>query len=165
MRQYHEQTGMHYEKYRNHVYRVYFNCLLLDNRKEHEEKYAVAAVLHDIGIWTHHTIDYLQPSIHEARKYLEQAGKKEWAEEITMMILWHHKTTRYKGSFESTVETFRKADWIDVSLGLLSFGLKRQAIKENKKRFPNMGFHAFLAMQVIKNFFRHPFNPLPMFKK
>jgi hypothetical protein len=157
--------GADLAKYKNHVYRVFLNCLLLDTDKNNEEKYAIAAVLHDIGIWTNHTIDYLDPSIEQARIYLTETGREEWIEEIKLLIYWHHKTNPYKGEHIKTVETFRKADWIDVSLGLRTFGIDKQKIKQNRKNFPNRGFHFFLVRKIAKNFFSHPLNPLPMFKK
>ncbi|QHV97756.1 HD domain-containing protein [Spirosoma endbachense] len=157
--------GEDYEKYRNHVYRVFLNCLLIDNKKENEEKYAIATVFHDIGIWTNHTIDYLDPSVEQAKIYLAKMDKKDWINEISLMIYWHHKTTKYQGEFTETVENFRKADWIDVSLGLLTFGYDKQKIEANRKQLPNLGFHAFLIRATTKNFFRHPLNPLPMFRK
>lgn len=153
-----------YDKYRNHVCRVYLNCLLLDNDKNNERKYAIAAVFHDIGIWTNNTIDYLNPSIEQAMLYLTHIHKEDWKKEIELMIYWHHKTAAYKGEHETIVENFRKADWIDVSLGLLSFGAGRKSIKNNRKLLPNSGFHLFLLKKISKNFLRHPFNPLPMFK-
>lgn len=157
--------GADYDKYKNHVYRVFLNCLLVDGEKDNEEKYAIAAVFHDIGIWTNHTIDYLNPSIEQAKIYLIETGKQNWIDEITLMIYWHHKTSKYKGWHEEIAENFRKADWIDVSLGLLTFGFNKQKIKENRRKFPNLGFHLFLIKQITKNFFRHPLNPLPMFKR
>jgi HD superfamily phosphodiesterase len=69
-----------YEKYRNHVYRVFLFSILLDSDKSNEEKYAIAAVFHDIGIWTDGTIDYLNPSIAQANNYLRETGKEEWIE-------------------------------------------------------------------------------------
>lgn len=153
-----------YDKYRNHVYRVFLNCILLDDNKTNEERYAIAAVFHDIGIWTDHTIDYLNPSIEQLKDYLQRSNKQQWIDEISSMILWHHKTRRYRGSFSQTVETFRKADWIDVSLGLLSFGANRQKLKSNRQLLPNLGFHVFLVKQISKNFFKHPLHPLPMFR-
>ncbi|MBC7934076.1 MAG: HD domain-containing protein [Rhizobacter sp.] len=157
--------GSDYDKYKNHVYRVFLNCILLDKTKDNEELYAFAALFHDIGIWTNNTIDYLQPSIAEACKYLAENGKKDIIADITLMIYWHHKITRYSNRQLSIVEVFRKADWIDVSLGLIVFGLDQKQIKANRKIFPNLGFHLFLIKQIIKNLFQHPLNPLPMFKK
>lgn len=157
--------GADHDRYKNHAYRVFLNCLLIDSDKTNEEKYAIAAVFHDIGIWTDHTFDYLAPSVEQARIYLTETGKQDWTDEITQMINWHHKISRYKGPHHQTAETFRKADWIDVSLGLRTFGYDRQKIKENRKKLPNLGFHMFLTRETLKNLFRHPFNPLPMFKK
>lgn len=158
--------GVDYNKYKNHVYRVFLNCLLLDNKKDNEEKYAISAVFHDIGIWTNHTIDYLNPSIEQARIYLAASGKQEWVDEITSMIQWHHKISRYHGgAFQETIENFRKADWIDVSLGWLTFGVSRRKIRSNNHQLPNIGFHFFLIRKIIKNFFDHPLNPLPMFRR
>ncbi|MCF6404590.1 hypothetical protein L3C95_16965 [Chitinophaga filiformis] len=157
--------GKDFYRYRNHVYRVFLNCSLLDSSPENQEKYAYAVVFHDIGIWTNHTIDYLQPSIAVACEYLASNGKKDCITDITLMIYWHHKTSRYRGSSEEIVEVFRKADWIDVSLGILAFGVERDQIRMNRKRLPNLGFHFFLLKKLLRNLFVHPLNPLPMFRK
>lgn len=154
-----------YLKYRNHVCRVYLNCLLLDDNTMNEGKYAVAAVFHDIGIWTNNTIDYLDPSVKQALFFLDAAGKEDWKSEIELMITWHHKTTTYNGAHSVIVENFRKADWVDVSLGLFSFGADKKRIKNYRRLFPNTGFHLFLLKKIAANFLRHPLNPLPMFKK
>ena len=150
---------------KNHVYRVFLNCLIIDSKKNNEDKYAIATVFHDIGIWTNHTIDYLDPSIEQAKIYLTETGKQNWIEEISLMIYWHHKVSNYRGQHRETVGNFRKADWIDVSLGLLTFGFDKQKIKGNRRELPNRGFHIFLLKRIIENFIKHPLNPLPMFKR
>jgi len=73
--------------------------------------------------------------------------------------------SKYQGEHEEIVENFRKADWIDVSLGILTFKFDKKKINENRRRFPNSGFHMFLIKETIKNLFKHPLNPLPIFKK
>ena len=161
---YRPAIGVDYDKYKNHVYRVFLNCILIDHEGENVDKYAIAAAFHDIGIWTDRTIDYLYPSIDQMEFFLANNGKKEWINEITLMIYWHHKTGRYVGKYQQTVETFRKADWIDVSLGLITFGAERRQIRQTRKMLPNLGFHVFLLKKIFKNFFLHPLNPLPMFK-
>ncbi len=157
--------GSDYDKYRNHVHRVFSICVLMDKDKSNEEKYAIASVFHDIGIWTNHTFDYLQPSIEQSSIHLIKIGRQDWIEEITLMISCHHKLSKYRGKYETTVENFRKADWIDVSFGLISFGVDKKQITENKRTWPSLGFHRFLLKASLKNFLKHPFNPLPMFKK
>jgi hypothetical protein len=159
------EIGPDYDKYKNHVQRVFLICMLIDDDKSNQEKYAIASVFHDIGIWTNQTFDYLEPSIEQARIHLIKIGREDWLEEITLMISWHHKITMYRGNHEHIVENFRKADWIDVSFGLISFGVDKKKIKENIRKWPTLGFHRFLVKASLKEFFRHPFNPLPMIKK
>lgn len=157
--------GKDYHKYRNHVYRVFLNCLLEDPQQEQHEKYAIAAVFHDIGIWTDATVDYLQPSIQQLEEYLMQSKKEAWTDEITLMIYWHHKVTRYQGLYWRTVQNFRKADWIDVTFALGVWGAKRKYIRQYRRAFPNSGFHRFLLRRIVRHWFAHPLHPLPMFKK
>lgn len=154
-----------YNRYRNHVYRVFTNCLRLDPDPVMSDKYAIAAAFHDIGIWTHHTFDYLVPSAVEALHYLRDIQREEWKDEITSMIYWHHKLTSYQGSFKGTVEIFRKADWVDVTLGVIAFGTDRAQIRKSFKTYPALGFHWFLIKRAFYNFLVHPLNPLPMFRK
>jgi HD superfamily phosphodiesterase len=72
------------------VYRVVNLCLAIvgDSRAE-LEKIAVAAVFHDLGIWTNHTFDYIAPSVTLAREHLAALDllraqflpiKEEWGE-------------------------------------------------------------------------------------
>jgi hypothetical protein len=157
--------GPDHEKYSNHIHRVFDNCILIDHDHANHEKYAIAAVFHDIGIWTAHTIDYIDPSIIQAKIYLAESGKAHLTDEIIGMIYYHHKVRPYKGLFATTIETFRKADWIDVSLGLFTYGVPKKFVRQNRKAFPNRGFHFFLIKKITRNFFRHPLHPLPMFKK
>jgi hypothetical protein len=156
--------GADLEKYQNHVCRVVANCLAIDNSEENRNKYVIAGVFHDIGIWTDRTIDYLGPSENIATRYLHDSSQELLIPEIIAMIHWHHKTTSYNGEHSYTVNTFRKADWIDVSLGLLSFDSNPGIGPRYRKRFPNRGFHMFLLKQLAKNFLKHPLSPLPMFR-
>ncbi len=150
--------------YRNHIYRIFNYALLLDTNKNNTEKYAIAAVFHDIGIWTH-SFDYLKPSIALATEYLNKNNHQDWIEEVSLMIDNHHKMSVYKGKYEKTVEVFRISDLIDVSNGLKKFNIPKQDFSKIQKAFTNNGFHLFLAKQSLKWFIKHPFNPLPMFKR
>lgn len=62
--------------YRNHAYRVANRCIALTPRDpDTVHKVAIAAALHDMGIWTHKTFDCLPLSIELARTHLERLGK------------------------------------------------------------------------------------------
>ena len=151
--------------YRNHVYRVVNLCLAIagDGRVE-LEKLAVAAVFHDLGIWTNNTFDYIAPSVAIARKHLAARGMADWIPEIEAMIVDHHKVTPSRANPQLMVESFRRADWIDVSRGLRRFGVPRTFIAAVATTWPSAGFHRRLVQLTIDRFWRHPLNPLPMVK-
>jgi hypothetical protein len=104
------------------------------------QKVAIAAALHDIGIWTDRTFDYLEPSIAVASAYLSAAGKAAWTREISAMILEHHKISPFRADPHSLVEPFRRADWVDVSRGLITFGLPRRTRGAIFSMWPDLGF-------------------------
>src|SRR5512144_3122768 len=149
--------------YRNHVYRVVNLCLaLLGVSHVALEKIAVAAVFHDLGIWTNNTFDYIAPSVAIARRHLAARGMADWIPEIEAMIVDHHKVTSSRANPKSLVESFRRADWIDVSRGLRRFGLSRTFIAAVATTWPSAGFHQRLVQLTIDRFWKHPLTPLPM---
>lgn len=157
--------GADYDKYRNHVYRVFnYSWYLLDYESLHQEKLAIAAAFHDLGIWTHQTFDYLQPSIEVMRGHLNRNGLEHLSQELTAMITYHHKLTPYKGNDARVVEAFRKADQCDITLGVIAPGIPAALTRDLKKAFPYAGFHRFLTGKTLSNIGKNPLRPLPMFK-
>jgi hypothetical protein len=151
--------------YRNHVYRVVNLCLAIMGYSRVElEKIAVAAVFHDLGIWTNNTFDYIAPSVAIARQYLAAQGMADWIPQIEAMIVDHHKITSSRTNPQSLVESFRRADWIDVSRGVRRFGLPRTLIVAVGTTWPSAGFHRRLVQLPIDRFWKHPLTPLPMVK-
>ncbi|MFB2839196.1 hypothetical protein [Floridanema evergladense] len=157
--------GSQYEPYKNHVYRVINFCLMFHECSQEElEKITIAGSFHDLGIWSNNTVDYLPPSIELAKKYLEESDRTQWSTEIALMIDEHHKITEYADKKYPLVEVFRKADWVDVTMGLRAFDLPKNDVQEIIDKFPNLGFHANLMELTKAEFIRHPFNFLPMMK-
>ena len=78
------------------------------------------------------------------------------------MIEQHHKITSYHEN--ALVETFRHADWNDVTLGLLKFGLSSSEIRAVRDAFPNAGFHPFLLRCSGRECLSRPWNLLPMMR-
>ena len=166
--------------YRNHVYRVVNLCLaIVGDRPVELEKIAVAAVFHDLGIWTNNTFDYIAPSVAIAREHLAARGMEDWMPEIEAMIVDHHKvtssrpnphpSTNARGGLsgveaQSLAESFRRADWIDVTRGIRTFGLPRTFVAAVAATWPNAGFHRRLVELTIDRWWKHPLNPLPMVK-
>jgi len=165
-----EALSTDFEGYRNHAYRVANFCLALTSTSpamgatddaERVTKIVCASAFHDLGIWTDETFDYLEPSNRLATAYLAETGRSGWAAEISETILWHHKLTPYRGRCE-LVEPFRRADLIDVSHGLASFGLRRAFLREVFAHWPDARFHERLVRLFLGRLLRYPWNPLPM---
>jgi len=147
--------------YQNHVYRIVNLCVAFVGRGE-LEKIAVAAVFHDLGIWTNSTFDYIGPSVALAHDYLIARARQDWATDIEGMIANHHKITPSTAGPDSLVEAFRRADWIDVTRGLRRFGIPRPFLARLFATWPDAGFHGRLLTLTLDRFRSHPLTPLPM---
>ncbi|MDD3762363.1 MAG: hypothetical protein PHP86_03610 [Nevskiales bacterium] len=163
---YASQIGSDYQAYRHHCYRV-LNLTLLRYPQigpDEMRDLAVAVACHDVGIWTDHTLDYLEPSVRQALSLPDTPGAPLDRGRITDLIVWHHKVTPFRGAFAALVNAFRRADWYDVMLGLtghLSPDVRKRAIY---RCFPVAGFHIVLLRLIWRRLRSHPLSPLPMFR-
>ncbi|MGO8966229.1 hypothetical protein [Mycobacterium sp.] len=145
--------------YRNHVYRcINYHQLLLG--ASIPDFAALAWAAHDLGIWTARTFDYLTPSADLAARHAEEFGITE-IDRLQTLITEHHRLRR---SDDHVTETFRKADLVDVSHGLLRNRIERSAVQAVVTELPYRGFHAFLAKGLAGHAVRHPLRPLPMLR-
>jgi hypothetical protein len=151
--------------YRNHTYRVANLCLALrgDDRTQ-LDKIAITAAFHDIGIWTDGTFDYLEPSARRARDHLNGSERARYCDEVVETILQHHKLRKYRDNDSWIVEAFRRADLVDVSQGLIRFGLPRQFIRDLYDEWPSASFHKRLLQLGAARLRSHPMSPLPMLR-
>ena len=62
------------------------------------------------------------------------------------------------------VEPFRRADWVDVTRGVLTFGTPRTFIAELYAKWPDAGFHKRLLQLELGYLRKHPLNPVPVFR-
>jgi hypothetical protein len=162
--QYQSQLGKQYVAYRNHLYRLINSIQATTKLTEIElEKIAIAAAFHDLGLWTHHTLDYLDPSAQMATEYLISVDKKSWIDEVVAMIQDHHKIQASHHT-SRIVELFRQADWAEVTFGAVGLKVDKLVMQDIKKHFPNAGFHRFLLKRGAVWGLKHPLNPMPIFK-
>lgn len=156
--------GRDYRAYRHHVERVLALCTQLAGGALPDPlAFRVAAVYHDLGIWSDGTLDYLAPSRARAVAWLTENGHADKAVLVEDLIENHHRL-RPAASPNEPVEIFRRADWIDVTLGLCRFGLPRQFYRDLLGEFPDAGFHRRLLELGGKQALTKPTRPLPMFR-
>lgn len=158
--------GADHDRYVSHVLRVlhFSQALAPADFAAHEHGVVAAAAFHDLGLWSHVTLDYLEPS---ARLCLEDTASPDGAGEqalITALIQNHHKLLPYRGPDRELVEAFRKADLADLSLGLMRGGIGRRLVRAVRQRLPGLGFHRMLGRRFAGWAARHPTRPAPMLK-
>jgi hypothetical protein len=145
--------------YRNHVYRgINYHQLLLGAPLP--DFAALAWAAHDLGIWTAGTFDYLTPSADLAAQHADEFGIAD-IDRLQTLITEHHRLRR---TDDPVTETFRRADLVDVSHGLLRNTIGRSDVQAIVAALPYRGFHAFLAKGLAGHAARHPSRPLPMMR-
>jgi hypothetical protein len=125
-----------YDAYKAHVYRVVnFARALAPSAPDSDDKLAVAAAFHDLAAFD--TLDYLAPSIVAQDAWLKQTGRDAWSDELALIVAEHHRMSRYGADrpHAALVEAVRRADLIDVSQGLIKFGLPASYVKEVRASF------------------------------
>lgn len=158
--------GRDHHPYRHHAYRVAnLHWCLLPGTAQDLYVLSVAAACHDLGIWTEGTFDYLAPSQAVARDYLIAEQQADLVPVVLAMIENHHRIGAVPDNVDPRVEAFRRADWIDVSLGLRRFDIRREDFRKIVRRFPRLGFHLRLVQFSLRHGLRHPLRPLPMLRR
>lgn len=125
-----------YDAYKAHVYRVVnFARALTPDAPESDDKLAIAAAFHDLAAFD--TLDYLVPSIEAQDAWLQETGRGNWSDELALIVAEHHRLSRYGPDrpHAPLVEAFRRADLVDVSQGLIRFGIPSSYVKEVRAAF------------------------------
>jgi hypothetical protein len=153
-----------FEGYRNHAHRVQnFARAISSPSAEEEEKLAIAAAFHDLYVFD--GLDYLEPSIEDAARYLRETGREAWEREVALTIAYHHRFRRYRGPHAALVEPFRRADWNDFTFGLVRGGIPRAVRKAADAEFPVGDFVPKAVAKIARGWvWHHPLRPAPPFR-
>jgi hypothetical protein len=125
-----------YDAYKAHVYRVVnFARALTPDASDRDDKLAIAVAFHDLAAFD--TLDYLVPSIAAQDAWLQRTGRESWSDELALIVAEHHRLSRYGSNrpHAPLVETVRRADLVDVSQGLIRFGIPSSYVKEVRATF------------------------------
>ena len=161
---YRARIGEDWDGYRNHVLRVLNFCRALSGEHALPDTLVVAAAFHDLGIWSDGTFDYLEPSAAHAASWLHSHGRHGEVDAVQEVIRMHHKLRACDGAHAAQAEPFRRADLVDVSLGLVRFGLTREYVARVQRALPDCGFHWRLVRLAGRQCLKTPLSPLPMLR-
>jgi hypothetical protein len=114
------------------------------------EVLTAAAILHDIGLYPGvATADaYVADGAALARRLLAGNGWTPTRIELCAEAVDRHHELRRQRSRGVEVEALRLADLVDVSGGLLRFGLDREWLRELRRSVPARGLGGELAREV-----------------
>ncbi|MFK7968744.1 MAG: HD domain-containing protein [Bacteroidia bacterium] len=160
LNQHHEALGLDLLAYSGHCYRVLNYMRFLGMDEDDLDLALVALPFHDLAVWTEKSMDYLEPSFLLAKSYVEEKELDLDINHLRIIILGHHKTSKIDQS--PVAELLRKADLIDLSKGMIRFGLSKAKIAEVKSAMPYYGFQSIIMRKVIVHAIKHPFKPFPM---
>ncbi|MVU81690.1 hypothetical protein GPX89_31185 [Nocardia sp. ET3-3] len=157
---YRDQLGPQLPAYRHHVLRGlnYQRDLLGANTVP--DTAALAWAVHDLGVWTANTFDYLEPSAALAAEFTGEFGITD-LDTVQRLVMDHH---RLRPVDDPLIETFRRADRTDASRGLIRGGVSRAMIRATVDALPYAGFHSILLRRGTSHALAHPTNPLPMLR-
>jgi hypothetical protein len=102
---------------------------------DRDDKLAIAAAFHDLAAFE--TLDYLVPSIQAQDVWLQQTRRETWSHELALIVAEHHRLSGYGPTRPCAplVEAVRRADLVDVSQGLIRFGIPSSYVKEVRAAF------------------------------
>jgi hypothetical protein len=160
--------GDDYASYRNHCLRVlsFASFFLKENATESAiDLIAYGLAYHDLGLWTDKVLNYLEPSsrrmkqetkdrLHETDEMLQDTEAKilqsfnnvKDLATLEELIVQHHKYTAWKAPKgspvdENIVNAVRKADWADVTKGVVRYDLTAGHIESAYEKIPEANFH------------------------
>ena len=109
-----------------------------------------AAFLHDTGLYpsvkSHDA--YVSDGRHLAERTLAPFGWEPERLSRCLDAVEQHHALRDRSSMGAEVELMRRADLVDVSAGVVTFGIDRWWIRGLAREVPRAGFHRFLAHAI-----------------
>lgn len=155
--------GRLHPMWRLHSYRM-LNICVNACPQEPVDKFAVAIAFHDLPAAIDGDLRYLDRAAALARTWLTGHHLTEWVPEVAAMIANHHKIRPYTGPHAQTVDAFRRADWIDASLGHWSGGQDKALVARINRELPVDELRRAIPRIVLPYAIRHPLKPLPMLR-
>lgn len=149
--------------YRNHAQRVFiFARRLAEARPDADEMIAIAAAFHDLAVFR--TLNYLVPNLKAMELWLAAHGRPEWRREIGLAMTMHHRVRPYGREAAWLVEPIRRADWIEVTGGVMAAGVPRELVRQAQRELPLGSFASKSALRIAGHAATHPFDPLPFWR-
>jgi HD domain len=122
---------------------------LAGDRAFDRELLLCACWLHDVGLFTHGRDPYVTEGARVAARVLEPFGWPRERLQRCMDACEQHHAPRSRAAMGLEVELVRQADLVDVTAGLVSFGLDRRWLRDLFREVPRDGFWRLIGTAVL----------------
>ena len=129
---------------------------LAGDRAFDRELLLCACWLHDLGLFTHSRDAYVTEGARQAARTLKAFG---WPPERLQrcMDAWEqHHAPQSRMAMGLEVELVRRSDLVDVSAGLVNFGLDRGWLRDLFREVPQDGLWRLIGTAVLSELRRRP---------
>lgn len=121
---------------------------LAGGRRIDREVLACASWLHDAGLWSRSDDPYVTEAARLAERTLEPFGWPAERVQLCMDACEQHHAPTSREDMGLEVELIRRADLIEVSGGVVAFGVPRAWLRELFRAVPRNGFYPMITRAV-----------------
>jgi HD domain len=129
---------------------------LAGDRPFDRELLLCACWLHDVGLFTHSRDPYVTEGARRAARVLEPFGWPPERLRRCMDACEQHHAPRSRMAMGLEVELVRRSDLVDVTAGLVNFGLDRRWLRNLFREVPRDGLWRLIGTAVITELRHRP---------
>jgi predicted hydrolase (HD superfamily) len=126
----------------------------------------ITGLLHDIGLYDEasHGV-YVREGAEFTAELLRAQGWDEGRIRLCFDAIDRHHETRSQWECGAEVEVIRRADLVDLTSGLVTFGLPREWLRDLSRSVPRDGTYATLGHEVAKQLIHRPLQFVQIFRR
>ncbi len=161
------QTGGPMERHGLRVFLLADRLATAREAKVDREVLLVAGLLHDIGLYDRasHGGVYVTEGARFAADLLAEQGWSEERIRLCFDAIERHHETRSQWDRGEEVELIRRADLIDLTSALVTFGLPREWLRDLFRSVPRDGTYATIGGEVAKQLIHRPLEFAQIFRR
>ena len=165
-----EITGQAGGPMERHGLRVFLVADRLATAREAEidrEVLLIAGLLHDIGLYDQasHGGVYVTEGARFTAELLRERGWDDSRIQLCFDAIERHHETRSQWQRGPEVELVRRADLVDLTSGLVTFGLPREWLRDLSRSVPRDGTYATIGREVAKQLIHQPLQFVRIFRR
>ncbi len=161
------QTGGPMERHGLRVFLLADRLATAREAKVDREVLLVAGLLHDIGLYDQasHGGVYVTEGARFTADLLSQQGWSEERIRLCFDAIERHHETRSQWDRGTEVELIRRADLIDLTSALVTFGLPREWLRDLFRSVPRDGTYATIGGLVAEQLIHRPLKFAHIFRR